>query len=308
MASADTAKTSGRPPGAKTGLGSIGAISALMILITLIFTGIRLVPGDPASPAGTIQTEAREPDVVATETLKESTPPEQPSGGMTAQMDDAIRRILAENAHFRIGVSLGDVRSGEVRLYGDVSPYLAASTAKVLTAVAYYHFVETGELGLDEPLGNFTAAFHLKAMINSSTNDSWLLLMQVIGFPRLTEYAAAIGINYDPTRNLLTPMEMAILLMKLYSGDLISAEHAAELLGYMQQTNYEELIPPAVPAGVTVYHKYGIVYGSMHDVAILASGDAAYSLVIYTDDPYGRQGRIDVIQQLTREICLSLFK
>jgi beta-lactamase class A len=145
-------------------------------------------------------------------------------------------------------------------------------------------------------------------MINSSKNDSWLLLMQVIGFPRLTEYAAAIGINYDPTRNLLTPMEMAILLMKLYSGDLISAEHAAELLGYMQQTNYEELIPPAGPAGLTVYHKYGIVYGYMHDVAVLTSDDAAYSLVIYTDDPYGRQGRIDVIRQLTREICFSLFK
>ncbi|MGX9899817.1 serine hydrolase [Arthrobacter sp. SA17] len=37
-------------------------------------------------------------------------------------------------------------------MYGDVSPYLAASTAKILTAVAYYRLVETGDLELDEPL------------------------------------------------------------------------------------------------------------------------------------------------------------
>jgi beta-lactamase class A len=285
----------------------IWTITAVIIMATLIFAAIRSVPGGPGFLTGASQMDAPESDDAVKVLPRESAPQEQRALGMTEEMDDRIQGILEENGDFRIGIALGDVRNGEVRLYGDVSPYPAASTAKVLTAVAYYHLVETGDLGLDEPLGDFTAAFQLKAMINSSSDDSWLLLMDVIGFPRLIEYASSIGINYDPTQNLLTPGEMAILLMRLYSEDLISAEHTAELLGYMQETNNEELIPAAVPSGVTVHHKYGIVDRNMHDVAIFSSGGAAYSLAIYTENPNGRQGRIDVIHQLTREICAALF-
>lgn len=295
------------PRSAVTRLVVIWTITAVIVLITLVLAAIRSTPDGPgplpwANQAGTRDFDAGNP------LTPETSPQGQRPPGMTEELDDAIQQILAANGDFRIGVALGDVQRGEVRLYGDGSAYLAASTAKVLTAVAYYRLVETGDLELDEPLGNYTAAFQLEAMINSSSDDSWLLLMDAIGFPRLIEYAASIGINYDPTRNLLTPMEMAILLMRLYSGDLINTEHTAQLLGYMQQTNNEELIPAAVPAGVTVHHKYGIVDQYMHDVAILASGGSAYSLAIYTENPFGKQGRIDVIQQLTREICLSVFE
>ena len=202
-----------------------------------------------------------------------------------------------------------DTRDGQLQSYGDVAPYTAASTAKVLTAAAYYHLVETGEKSLDAPLGAFNAAFQLKAMINTSSNDSWLLLMRDIGYPNLTAYAATLGITYDPEQNLLAPTDMARLLTQLSTGKLLNADHTAELLGYMQQTNDEDLIPAAVAPGITVHHKYGVVQGYVHDAALLSAGDRSYAVVIYTwgPDDADSADRLDLIHDLTHQLTGALF-
>ncbi len=220
-----------------------------------------------------------------------------------------IQRILSTNSGYRIGVALVDNGGGEPAVYGDASPFVAASTAKLITAAAYYHLVETGEKALDVPLGSFDAAFQLKAIVNTSSDDSWLLLMQDIGYPRLIEYAASVGIAYDPEQNLVAPADMALLLRQLSSGTLLNSEHTAELLGYMQQTNNERLIPAAVDPVITLQHKYGEVEGYVHDAAILSSGGRSYSMVIYTwgEDPVESPARLAVIHDLARTVSGAFF-
>jgi beta-lactamase class A len=133
--------------------------------------------------------------------------------------------------------------------------------------------------------------------------------MNAVGHEELTEYAASLGVSYDPTTNTLSPAEMATIVSRLYSGTLLNAGNTAQLLSYMQDTNYETLIPAAVPADITVFHKYGLLGGELHDAAILTQGDAAYALVIYTkgqglsDDPE----RTEVIHQLTQAVAGLLF-
>ena len=223
-------------------------------------------------------------------------------------LDAEVRRVLADNSGYRIGVVLADTHGGEPRSYGDGSEFVAASTAKIITAAAYYHLVETGEKSLDVPLGSYDAAFQIQAMVNASSNDAWLLLMQDIGYPRLIEYAASIGISYDPEQNLLTPAEMADLLKQLSTGQLINAEHTQELLGYMQKTNNERLIPAAVGPGITVQHKYGQLEGYLHDAAILSSGDRSYALTIYSwGEDGGSEERLAMIHDLTGVVTKALL-
>ncbi|MEO5781333.1 MULTISPECIES: serine hydrolase [Arthrobacter] len=220
-----------------------------------------------------------------------------------------IQKIVAENPDHRIGVAITDTAGGTPQTYGDDAAYAAASTAKILTAAAYYHLVETGEKSLDAPLGSFDAAFQIQAMVNTSSDDSWLLLMRDIGYPELTAYATSLGIDYDPEENLLTPQDMALLLQRLATGKLLDAGHTAELLGYMQQTNDEDLIPAALDPGITVHHKYGVVEGYVHDAALLEAGGHTYAVVIYTwgPDDADSDARIDLIHQLTQEITGALF-
>ena len=236
------------------------------------------------------------------------------AGAVDSELDAEINAIIDANPEYQLGVALLDLSDGadasqQVHEYGVDEAFVAASTAKVLAAEAYYHLVETGRASLDDPLGAYTAEFHLQAMIQQSDNDSWSLIMDAVGHKELTDYAAAMGVDYAPTSNTLTPAEMARILAGLYNGTLLDPGNTAQLLGYMQDTNYETLIPAAVPAGITVFHKYGLLGGELHDAGILAKDGRAYALVIYTkgDDLSSVPERTDVIRQVTAAVADALF-
>lgn len=236
-------------------------------------------------------------------------PTEGAAAGIPEGLESSIDRILDDANGYRVGVALGAVADGEIRTYGDDSAFVTASTAKLITAAAYYHLVETGAATLEERLGDYDAGFQLEAMINTSSNDSWLLLMDAIGYPRIIEYAASIGITYDPEQNTLAPSEMASFLQKLYSGELLNREDTEELLSYMRNTNDEELIPAAARPDITVHHKYGRLDGNLHDAALLSFRDTTYALVIYTEGADAGDGadRIELIHELTKTVIDALF-
>ena len=191
----------------------VWAAAVLVLAAVVVLGAIRTVPG--SSPPVTLTRDFLTGDVLTVAQQQAAGPGGDRAGGPAAAAVDLpaeIQRIIGEHPDHRIGVAVMDTRDGQLQSYGDVAPYTAASTAKVLTAAAYYHLVETGEKSLDTPLGAFNAAFQLKAMINTSSDDSWLLLMQDIGYPNLTAYAATLGITYDPEQNLLAPTDMARLL------------------------------------------------------------------------------------------------
>ncbi|GAA2140872.1 hypothetical protein GCM10009825_28950 [Arthrobacter humicola] len=277
----------------------IWAAAALVLAAVVVFGAIRTGP----SPEGDFLTVSHR------QAQSQSAAPPSPSPRAAVDLPAEIQRIIGGHPDHRIGVAIMDTSDGALQSYGDVAPYTAASTAKVLTAAAYYHLVETGEKSLDTQLGAFTAAFQLKAMINTSSDDSWILLMRDIGYPRLTDYAATLGITYDPEQNLLAPADMARLLQQLSTGKLLNTGHTAELLGYMQHTNDEDLIPAAVSPEITVHHKYGVVEGYVHDAALLSAGDRSYAVVIYTWGPNDADSaaRLELIHELTHQLTGALF-
>jgi beta-lactamase class A len=279
-------------------LALVWLATLLVLLATVVFAAVRTGPVPKTDFLAVAAVPEQSEEVPASNTAPDA-----------ADLGANLEGILSENGDHRIGVAIVDTRSGKLQTFGDVSPYVAASTAKIITAAAYYHLVETGEKSLDTPLGAFDAAFQVKAMVNTSSDDSWLLLMQDIGYPRLIEYAGSIGLEYDPQQNVLTPPDMALLLSALSTGKLLNAEHTEELLGYMQQTNDEDLIPAAVDPDITVHHKYGVVQGYVHDTAILSSGDRSYAVAIYTWGPEDAdsEDRLGIIHHLTREITGALF-
>ena len=220
-----------------------------------------------------------------------------------------INAVIDANRGYKVGVALIDVSDGVVHEYGVKSKFVAASTGKVLAAAAYYHLVETGKASLGARMGASTAGQQIRQMIQQSNNDSWALLLAAVGYKGLSDYAASIGIAYDRTVNSLTPAEMARTLAKLYSGQLLNAVNTAQLLSYMQNTNYEALIPAAAPPGISVFHKYGLLNGNLHDASILVQGEKGYVFVVYT---LGRSmsdmaARTRIIHQLTTTVAARLF-
>ena len=303
----------------------MGAVCAAVLAVVLAagiysFAQARLTAANPtaanptttsAAPSAATTAEAgASPSASLNAAVQASGPA---SSAVDAALDARIQAILAANSQYQIGVALVGLSQGagtaDVHEYGVREKFVAASTAKVLAAAAYYHLVETGAASLDDPLGSYTAGFQLREMIQQSDNDSWSLIMDAVGHEELTEYAASLGVSYDPETNTLTPAEMATIVSRLYSGTLLNADHTAELLSYMQDTNYETLIPAAVPDGITVFHKYGLLGGELHDAGILARDGTAYALVIYTkgQDLSDVPERTEVIHQLTQAVAGVLF-
>jgi beta-lactamase class A len=228
--------------------------------------------------------------------------------GHTAGLDAAIQGVLADNNQYQVGVAVRDPDSGALRTYGVDAPFEAASTAKVLTAVSYYKLVEAGQASLDDPMGEYTAGFQIREMIQDSDNDSWSLLVNAVGLSALEGDAAAMGVAYDSAENTLTPAGMAQILADLYGGKLLNQEHTQQLLSYMQNTNDEDLIPAAVPAGVAVFHKYGLLDGELHDAAILSTPARSVVLVIYTKggDITDVPERTAIIHEITAAVAKTL--
>ena len=303
----------------------MGAVCAAVLAVVLAagiysFAQARLTAANPtttsAAPSATTTSAAPSAATTAEAGASPSAslnPALPASSAVDAALDARIQAILAANSQYQIGVALVGLSQGagtaDVHEYGVREKFVAASTAKVLAAAAYYHLVETGAASLDDPLGSYTAGFQLREMIQQSDNDSWSLIMDAVGHEELTEYAASLGVSYDPETNTLTPAEMATIVSRLYSGTLLNADHTAELLSYMQDTNYETLIPAAVPDGITVFHKYGLLGGELHDAGILARDGTAYALVIYTkgQDLSDVPERTEVIHQLTQAVAGALF-
>ena len=130
----------------------------------------------------------------------------------------------------------------------------------------------------------------------------------IIGARKMVE-TWVLSISYDPEQNLVAPTDMARLLAQLTTGKLLNADHSAELLGYMQHTNDEDLVPAAVAPGITVHHKYGVVQGYVHEAALLSAGDRSYAVVISTwgPDVADCADRLVVIHDLTRQLTGALF-
>jgi beta-lactamase class A len=263
-------------------------------------------PPTPAAPAGSAAPTASAA-AAATKPAANPIPAAVPAIG--PELDSQIGAIIAANSAYAVGVSLIDLSDGVVHGYGVQRNFVAASTAKILAASAYYHLVETGRASLSSRLGASTAGAQIRQMVQQSNNDSWALILRAVGQRGITEYAASIGIVYDRTVNLLAPAEMARTLQLLYIGQLLNAEHTAQLLSYMQNTNYETLIPSAVPPGVAVYHKYGLLFGNLHDASILVKDGRAFAFVVYTrgKNYADMDARARIIQQLTRTVTAALF-
>ncbi|MFC8410017.1 serine hydrolase [Arthrobacter sp. NPDC057259] len=261
-------------------------------------------PASPATPAPASAVAA--PSVAPAAAASTATP----AGTIDAGLDAKINAIIDANPQYQIGVALQDITAGDaVHQYGVEEQFEAASTAKVLAAAAYYHLVETGEATLTGTLGAYSAGFQLQAMIQQSDNDSWSLIMDAIGHSNLSDYASALGIQYTPESNTLAPADTARILTDLYSGKLLEPADTSQLLSTMQDTNDETLIPAAVPAGITVFHKYGLLGGELHDAGILAKDGRAYALVVYTkgDDLDSVPERTDIIHQITGAVTGALF-
>ncbi len=240
--------------------------------MAVLLLGTYLLFGNKQDPAPT-------PDNTQSTVVVPETPPLDFS-----VMNAAINTTVAAYPGFDIGVAVIDIKTGESMSYGAPEAFVAASTAKVLTAVAYLHDVEQGNLTLTQQVGGRSAQQALEALIVDSDNQAWYDLNNVVmSHAELAAYAERVGfVGYDPDQNSVVASSMATLLSNLYQGRLLNPEHTKLLLSYMQRATEVEYITSIVPTGTVVYHKPGYLKDRIHDALVIDNGSRPYVLVVFT--------------------------
>lgn len=251
-----------------------------------------------------------------------STQPSQPSAAATqpaaqtantaavnAAITTDLQNIIANFPGDVIGISYVNLKTGQtVQLNGDHA-FTAASTTKLITAVYVLQQIEKGNLDINAPLGAYTVGFQLQQMVNQSNNDSWDYFNNLYPLTSQQNFARSIGINsFTWNQNTLSPNDDVTLLQKLYTGQLLNTSDTQLLLGYMQNTNEEGLLPSGLPNGWQIYHKYGELDDNVHDGGIITNGNQVFILAIFTngqgDEDYTARAAIftQAVQAITAEL------
>ncbi|MDO8260896.1 MAG: serine hydrolase [Candidatus Magasanikbacteria bacterium] len=185
-------------------------------------------------------------------------------------------------------VSIFDISNSEKFGISETKSFHSASVTKILVATAALQGVESGKYSLEQQLGAGTFKYQLQQMINQSKNNSWDLFNNLIGFNGEQKVADQLGLKgVDMNQTRMTTDAVAQLLLSLYKGKALRPKERDLLFSYMQNTETENRISPAIPKGISFYHKTGSFGGELHDAAIVIHPKNPFVLVIFTVDSKG---------------------
>lgn len=222
-------------------------------------------------------------NAVATTPKVQAAAVEEPDPIDYSSIESQINGIIAQYPALQISVAYTDIKTTTTVKTGVEEPYIAASTAKLLTAILYLQGVQQGKYTLNTKVGGLAAEGQLRKMIELSDNPSWDAFNKLLTKTALNKFARDTGLlNYKYETNTSTPSDIALLLEKLYKNQLLNQENTQLLLSYMRHASESQYIPAALPPDVKVFHKAGYLKDRAHDAAIVDDGKSPFVLVIFT--------------------------
>jgi len=219
-----------------------------------------------------------------------------------AKLDVQIAQIADDNPQLSLSVATSDIARGQVAEYNANNVSDAASTAKVLSAALYLNEVEKGQKNLNQSIGGVSARQSLQLMVQQSDDTQWANINDLLSHSALQAYASGLGLaSYNSDTNTLSAADMTKLLSLLYEGDLLNEAHTSLLLSFMQHTNREDFISPAVTASYSFYHKVGLDDDQVNDVGLIAGTDDTLVISIFTNgnSTYDWPARAALMQKIT---------
>jgi beta-lactamase class A len=196
----------------------------------------------------------------------------------------------------QVNVVVTDLSDGATATYKPDQEVVSASLYKLFVAYGIYKRVDEGSLSLKTPLETGqTVDGCLNLMITISDNDCGEALGALLGWAKLDNLLQSQGYtstkldNYDAdgTLNgdkLTSASDVALLLGRLYRGTLLQSTTSSDFLTYLKQDKINTFLPSGLPAGTTVAHKIGELYGYIHDAGIVYGSKTNILVVLMTGE------------------------
>ncbi|MFZ2025276.1 MAG: serine hydrolase [Microgenomates group bacterium] len=185
--------------------------------------------------------------------------------------------------------------------------FTAASVNKIPILAALYTEAQTGNIDLDTVItlqeadiqdygtgsmrydgagSTYTIKTLAKLMMQQSDNTAaYILANHIVGMDTIQELLTSWGmIQTDMVNNKTSNADIALLMEKIYQGNIANVANTKEMLAFFKDGEFEDRIPGNLPKEVAVYHKIGTEIGIMHDVGIVVGPTAKYYIGILVSD------------------------
>jgi len=304
-----------------------------------VIAGTLLSMFDPASRySGAVSsTESSQPQQeAAKEASTVAAVTAAPAFQLTAELTDLktqLQALAAENADLTPAAFFADLDTGAYIDLNGSQALPAASTIKIPILVAFFEDVDAGKISLEETLTlreediaegsgdmqydnpgrSYTALETATKMITISDNTATNMLIKRLGGPEvLNQRFASWGLTETAIRNKLpdlegtnttSPKDLGNLMAQVSQGELVSLRNRDRLLGIMQRTENDSLLPKGLQKGATIAHKTGDIASMLGDAGIvdLPTGKR-YIAAVMVKRPDNDERAKELIQQFSSKV------
>lgn len=213
---------------------------------------------------------------------------------------------LTDTKNGNYSVYIYDLTNNKGYGFNETTILTAASVNKIPVLAALYYEAQAGKIDLDRritlqtkdiqdfgtgtlryegPGGLYSLKTLAQIMIEHSDNTAVYVLTQVVGEKRIQQLVDNWGLTQtDIKNNKSSNKDMALLFSKIYRSQIANEALTTEMVGFMDDSDFENRLPAQLPDSVKVYHKIGTEVGNIHDVGIIALEKHPYYLGVMTND------------------------
>ena len=144
----------------------------------------------------------------------------------------------------------------------------------------------TGSIRYDTPGTPYSLKTLARLMMEKSDNTAaYILASLVLGLDDIQNLIESWGMTQtDMKINKTSAKDIAIVTMKMYRGEITDKALTAEMIGFMDDSDFEDRIPKGIDGNTKVYHKTGDEVRTVHDAGIVDLPGKPYFLAVFTTD------------------------
>lgn len=221
-----------------------------------------------------------------------------------------------------VSVYYSDVKGDATFGINENTIYIGASLNKVPIIATLYHLASKGEIDLDETVtiqeddiqdfgtgsiryegagGVYSLKSLARLSFEKSDNTAADVLSKKIGMDTVKQTIESFGLSgTNMEQNKTSAYDMGILFNKIYNGEVASDSLTKELIGFMDDSLFEDRLPYLLPKDAHVYHKIGDEVGNVHDVGIVETQSGAYFIGIMTGDQKSAEEAKKTIAEISK--------
>ncbi len=160
----------------------------------------------------------------------------------------------------------------------------------------------TGNIRYESPGTVYSLKTLARRMMEESDNTAaYILGRETIGFAKVQELVNSWGLTQtDMENNKTSPADIVNLLVKMYRGEITDEALTTEMMGFMDDSDFEDRIPALLPSGTKVYHKTGDGEGEIHDVGIIELPNHPFVLGVFSTDINDETAAKNTIAQIAK--------